>query len=82
MLKHIHVTPLAAESLGVRSMCTYVETRDVRILFDAGVSLCPKRFGLPPHPFEFQAIMRTRARIAEAAAKAEIVTIRDRKSVV
>lgn len=75
MLKHIQVTPLAAESLGVRSMCTYVETRDVRILFDAGVSLCPKRFGLPPHPFEFQAIMRTRARIAEAAAKAEIVTI-------
>ena len=75
MLKRLQVTPLAAESLGVRSMCTYVETPDVRILLDAGVSLCPRRFGLPPHPKEFQAIVRARERIAEAAAKAEVVTI-------
>lgn len=75
MLKRLRVTPLAAESLGVRSMCTYVETPDVRVLLDAGVSLCPKRFGLPPHPKEFQAIVKSRERIAEAAAKAEIVTI-------
>jgi predicted metallo-beta-lactamase superfamily hydrolase len=75
MLKHIRVVPLAAESLGVRSMCTYVETPDVRILLDAGVSLCPIRFGLPPHPKEFRAINESRARIAEAAEKAEIVTL-------
>jgi predicted metallo-beta-lactamase superfamily hydrolase len=75
MLKRLQVTPLAAESLGVRSMCTYVETPDVRILLDAGVSLCPRRFGLPPHPKEFQAIVKARERIAEAAAKAEVVTI-------
>src|SRR5512136_1746398 len=75
MLKRLQVTPLAAESLGVRSMCTYVETPDVRILLDGGVSLCPRRFGLPPHPKEFQAIVRARERIAEAAAKAEVVTI-------
>jgi predicted metallo-beta-lactamase superfamily hydrolase len=75
MLKHIRIIPLAAESLGVRSMCTYVETQDVRILLDAGVSLCPNRFGLPPHPQEFNAIIEARKRIAEAAEKAEIVTI-------
>jgi predicted metallo-beta-lactamase superfamily hydrolase len=75
MLKRLRVIPLAAESLGVRSMCTYVETPDVRILLDAGVSLCPKRFGLPPHPKEFGAILKSRERIAEAAAKAEVVTI-------
>lgn len=75
MLKHIKVTPLAAESLGTRSMCTYVETRDTRILLDAGVSLCPNRFGLPPHPIEFEAIIDSRKRIAEAARKAEIITI-------
>jgi len=69
------VTPLAAESFGVRSMCTFVETPDVRVLLDAGVSLCPNRFGLPPHPVEFQTIARLRKRIAEAADKAEIVTI-------
>jgi len=75
MLKHIHIVPLAAESLGVRSMCTYAETPDVRILLDAGVSLCPNRFGLPPHPLEFKAIDESRRKIAEAAEKAEIVTL-------
>ena len=75
MLKHIRVVPLAAESLGVRSMCTYVETPNMRILLDAGVSLCPNRFGLPPHPLEFKAIIDCRKRIAKAAAKADVVTI-------
>ncbi|MEM3442643.1 MAG: hypothetical protein QXM86_02110 [Candidatus Bathyarchaeia archaeon] len=75
MLKNVRVVPLAAESLGVRSMCTYVETPDVRVLLDAGVSLCPNRFGLPPHPLEFKAIEESRKRIADAAEKAEIVTL-------
>jgi len=75
MLRHIRVVPLAAESLGVRSMCTYVETNDVRILLDGGVSLCPVRCGLAPHPQEFKAIAEARVRIAEAAEKAEFATI-------
>ncbi len=75
MLRHIRVEPLAAESLGVRSMCTFVSTQDVKVLLDAGASLCPKRFGLPPHPTEYEQIIACRKRIAEAAEKAEIVTI-------
>jgi len=75
MLKHISLVPLAAESLGVRSMCTYVETPDVKILLDAGVSLGPSRFSLPPHPEEFKAIDLCRRKIEEAAEKAEIVTL-------
>jgi len=75
MLKHIHIVPLAAESLGVRSMCTYVETSDIKILLDAGVSLCPNRFGSPPHPIEFKAVNEARRKIADAAEKAEIVTL-------
>jgi predicted metallo-beta-lactamase superfamily hydrolase len=75
MFKHLKVAPLAAESLGVRSMCTYVETPDLRILLDAGVSLCPNRYGLPPHPLEFKAIKDARRRIAEAAEKADVVTV-------
>ncbi len=75
MLKKISVVPLAAESLGVRSMCTFVETPDVKILFDAGVSICPKRFGLPPHPAEFRVIEKIRKQITEAANKAEVVTV-------
>lgn len=75
MLKRIRVVPLAAESFGVRSMCTYVETPDARILLDAGVSLCPKRFGLSPHPLEFKAIDESRRRIAEVSNRAQVITI-------
>jgi predicted metallo-beta-lactamase superfamily hydrolase len=75
MLNHIHILPLAGESFGVRSMCTYVRTPNVKMLLDAGVSLCPKRFGLPPHPKEFEAIELCRRKIAEAAEKADVVTL-------
>ncbi|MFB3889607.1 MAG: hypothetical protein ACE14S_08960 [Candidatus Bathyarchaeia archaeon] len=75
MLNRIKVVPLAAESLGVRSMCTFVETPDAKMLLDAGVSLAPYRFSLLPHPLEFQTIAELRKRIAEAADQAEVVTI-------
>jgi predicted metallo-beta-lactamase superfamily hydrolase len=75
MLRKIKVVPLAAESMGVRSMCTYVETPDVRVLLDAGVSLSPSRFRLPPHPLEFQAIKDARRKLADYADKADVVTI-------
>ena len=74
-LTKIKVTPLAAESLGVRSMCTLVETPDTSILLDAGISLSPYRFNLPPHPIEFQTINHLRQVIAEAANKTPITTI-------
>ncbi|MFA7079540.1 MAG: hypothetical protein WC203_01415, partial [Candidatus Bathyarchaeia archaeon] len=74
-LKQIRVTPLASESFGVRSMCTLVETPNVSLLLDAGISLCPYRFNLPPHPIEFQTINRLRRDIADAAEKADVVTI-------
>ena len=75
MLRSIQVTPLAAESLGVRSMCTLVETSDVRVLLDAGVSLGPSRLGFRPHPQEYRALKAARERIADAAERAEVVTI-------
>jgi predicted metallo-beta-lactamase superfamily hydrolase len=71
----MRVTPLAFESLGVRSMCTFVQTPDVSILLDAGVSLCPWRFNLPPHPIEFQNIQILRDKIAAAADRSQIVTL-------
>ena len=70
----ITVTPLAFESLGVRSMCTLVETKDVTVLLDAGVALGP-RFRLMPHPFEYRARDEARKRIEKAAVDAKVVTI-------
>jgi predicted metallo-beta-lactamase superfamily hydrolase len=75
MLNKIKVTPLASESFGIRSMCTLVETPDLTVLLDAGVSLAPYRFSLLPHPVEFQTIARLRKRIEEAAERAQVVTI-------
>lgn len=71
----IRVQPLAEESFGVRSMCTYVETADVRVLLDAGASLGPSRFRLPPHPKEYKAMTICRAKISAAAEKADVVTV-------
>lgn len=75
MSKRIKVTPIAAESLGVRSMCTLIETPSLYVLLDAGVSLSPNRFRLPPHPQEFKAIKLARQKIAEFAENADVVTI-------
>ena len=74
VLAGITATPLAFESMGVRSMCTLVQTKDVTILLDAGVALGP-RFRLMPHPMEFRARENARKRIEEAADKAKVVTI-------
>jgi len=70
----IRVTPIGFESLGVRSMCTFVETPDARVLIDAGVALGP-RFGKLPHPREYQARNICRAKIREYAAKADLIVV-------
>ena len=48
------ITPLAFDSFGTRSMSTFIETRDLKILIDLGVSLAPSRYGHPPHPVELE----------------------------
>lgn len=68
------MTPLAFESFGVRSVCTLVETKDVKVLVDPGVSVAP-RFSLMPHPREYAARAECRKRIREAAARADVITI-------
>ena len=75
MPKKIKVIPLAEESFGVRSMCTYMETSDTKILLDAGASLAPKRLGYPPHPKEYQALAECRQKINKTAEKADVITI-------
>jgi len=75
VLDKIDVVPLAFESLGVRSMCTYVETPDIKILLDAGVSLGPRRYGLSPHPKEYEALREKRETMLRVAEKVDAVTV-------
>jgi len=71
----MRITPLAADSLGARSMATLVETPDVTILLDPGVRLGPYRYDLPPHPTEEARQKDLWRRIKEAAKKAEVLTV-------
>ncbi|MEM4311480.1 MAG: hypothetical protein QXX95_03740 [Nitrososphaerales archaeon] len=68
------IIPLASESLGVRSLACFVETKELNILIDAGVSLGP-RFYLLPHPKEYKALKRAKSKIREYAKKAHIISL-------
>ncbi|MFH1220258.1 MAG: MBL fold metallo-hydrolase [Candidatus Eisenbacteria bacterium] len=66
---------LGADSLGCRSLATLVTTSKTRILIDPGVSVCPKRDGLPPHRLELEALVEVRARIQARAREAQAIVI-------
>ncbi|MHA1609804.1 MAG: MBL fold metallo-hydrolase [Candidatus Njordarchaeales archaeon] len=66
---------LGADSLGVRSMATYIETKDARILIDPGANLAPKRSGLPPHPLEVDRLNGVWREIRNYAMRADILII-------
>ena len=67
--------PIASDSLGVRSMAAYVETKDCKILIDPSAALGPKRYGLPPHAKEYEVFNETKKKISEIAQKCDILTI-------
>ena len=69
------VIPLAAESLGVRSMATFVEVGATGILLDPGATLAPLRFNLPPADEEWEAFRRANDRISAYAARAAFVFV-------
>jgi uncharacterized protein len=69
------VVPLAAESLGVRSMATYVECGGTGLLIDPGATLAPSRYNLPPAAEEWEALRRANDRISAYATRASLVFV-------
>ena len=69
------VIPIASDSLGVRSMATYVETRDCKILIDPSAALGPKRYGLPPARQEIETLTKTKHEIANIAECCDMLAI-------
>jgi len=69
------ITPLAADSLGARSMATLVETPDVTVLVDPSVRLGPYRYDLPPHETERARQKQLWQEIRQAAKKADVLTV-------
>ncbi len=52
----LEIKPLAFDSLGVRSMATFISTPDINIIIDPSASLAPLRYGLPPHELEVRTL--------------------------
>ena len=73
-LGDIEITPLAAESLGTRSLCTHVVTPDISILLDPSAALA-KRYNLEPHPTEYLALKNSLAAIKNVAAESDILSV-------
>jgi len=71
----MQVFPIAAESLGTRSMATLVKTKDCSILIDPGVALGPSRYRLPPHPLEVQRMGEHWKAIKKFAKKSDILIV-------
>ena len=71
----MNVIPLAADSLGVRSVATYVECGDTRIVIDPGASLGRSRFNLPPADAEWEALKRANDRISAYATRATTIFV-------
>jgi predicted metallo-beta-lactamase superfamily hydrolase len=74
VVEELTFLPLAFESLGVRSMATYVETPEVRIVLDPGCALGP-RFSLQPSEQEYLALSKAREKILRAARKAQVLVV-------
>jgi len=65
-------TLLFSDSLGVRSLSAHILTQDASIIIDPSAALGPKRYGLPPHPFEIEALQHAKNVIRNAASQSQI----------
>ncbi|MFW9799938.1 MAG: hypothetical protein ACFFD9_05850, partial [Candidatus Thorarchaeota archaeon] len=70
----IEAVPIAAETLGVRSLCTKVSTPDITILLDPSAALA-MRGGLEPHPQEYRLLMKSLERILTEARTSDVLSV-------
>ena len=66
---------IAADSMGVRSLATRVDACGTVIGVDLGASLAPRRYGLPPHPLEWEELERALERASRVLEESEIVVV-------
>jgi predicted metallo-beta-lactamase superfamily hydrolase len=61
--------------MGIRSMATLVETKDLRMIIDPAAAVAPRRYGLPPHRKELETLEGFWRRIASAARDCEVLVV-------
>ena len=69
------IIPIAFDSLGTRSMATYIETDDIKIVIDPSVALGKIRYGLPPHPMEINQESLHWADIRQYSQQADVLIV-------
>ncbi len=69
------ILPLASDSMGTRSMATFIETDGLKIIIDPGVALGPIRDGLPPHEEEIKKMNEDKEKIEEYLRISDVVII-------
>lgn len=74
-LMRLKVKPVAFDSFGVRSMATFVETDDLKVLIDPAAALGPKRYGLAPHPKELERLKELWTDLKKYAAKSDVLIV-------
>ncbi len=70
----IEITPLASESMGVRSLCTHVKTPDISLLLDPSAALA-FRPPYDPHPEEYRALDEALDRIRAFAESSDFISV-------
>jgi predicted metallo-beta-lactamase superfamily hydrolase len=70
----IEIKPLAAESMGIRSMCTKIVTPDLTLVLDPSAALSG-RYGLEPHPDEYRQLELYLQSIFVAARSADVLSV-------
>ncbi len=63
---------VAFESMGIRSMCTFVRTAELAVLIDPSAA-CHARSGLKPHPVEYEVLIRKRSAMLALCDQADAV---------
>ncbi len=71
----VRVRIIGADSFGLRSLAVVVEAGGVKIFIDPGASYAPKRYGLPPHPFEIERLCKVKDKIYDEMSDSDIIVI-------
>jgi len=71
----MNIEILGAESLGVRSLCCFIRTKDRKILIDPGIALGYVRYKLLPHPFQVAVDEKIQKKVLDRWSKASDIVI-------
>ena len=74
-IKFMRIEIIGAESLGVRGLCCFVETKNRNILIDPGIALGYMRHNLLPHPIQIAVGEKAQKRIIAAWSKSTDIVL-------